>query len=101
MAPAQIEFAEDADRLVRVPLVSHLRDHFLLQRHLTHRAQLRDRVRQRLLTVDMLAGIERSHHRDVVAVIWCRHQHRIQIVRLLIEHLPEILIALRPRVELK
>ena len=51
------DLARDARRVVRVPLVAHLRRDLVLLRRLPEQARLRGDPRQRLLDVDALAAL--------------------------------------------
>ena len=54
-----------------------------------------ERVRQRLLAVDVLAGPDRRHRGDGVDVIGRADGHGVDLLGLLVEHHAEILVAAR------
>ena len=71
------EFDAPPDRLARVRLVAHLRLHLELHGRLRHPPRLPDRVRDGLLTVDVLALAHGDHRRVEVVVIRRRDGHRV------------------------
>ena len=80
----------DPPRVVAgVALVAHLRHDARLLGNPRQHARLADRVRQRLLDVDVLAGFHRRLGDRCVRVIGRRHHHGVQPV-LPIQHLPEV-----------
>ena len=64
---------------------------------LAHDARLVDGARQRLLAVDVFAQLHRRHGGDGVRVIGRGDQHGVYAFFHLVEHLAEVLIALRRR----
>lgn len=87
-------FHESADAAGRMALIADLRHEVLLARNLPQGAEFRDAVRQWLLAVDVLPKPHRRHGSREVRVVRRRHEHGINAIRHLIEHLPEITEAL-------
>ena len=78
-----------------VPLVAHLRDHARPARRLGDGAGLPEGVGEGLLDVDVLAGGDGGHGGDGVGVIGGADGAGVDVLRLLVEHLPEVLVARR------
>jgi hypothetical protein len=76
-----------------VALVAHLRDDAGGAGGLGQGAGLVQRVRERLLRVDVLAGVDRRHRDDGVRVVGRADGYGVDVVGLLVEHLAEILVA--------
>ena len=83
--------AKHADRVGRMPLVAQLRDHLVLGGGLHQRADFADRVRQRLLAVDVLAALDGRHRHHGVRVIGGGHDYRIDGLLHPVEHFAEVL----------
>jgi hypothetical protein len=90
------QFDQAPRAVVGMTLVAHLRHHLRLLRHLAHQARFPDRMRQRLLTINVLAQSHR-HHRGVgVMMIRRAHGDRLDLLHLL-EHLSVVAKQPRPR----
>ena len=63
--------------------------------------RLPHRARQRLLAIHVLSARHGPHRRAGVHVVWTGHDHRVNLVRLLVEHAPEILVLRHIRVQLE
>ncbi len=63
------QLAGAAEAMVRPLLAAGLEDDVMLAHRVAHGAALGDRQRQRLLAVDVLAGLARLDHRDRVPVV--------------------------------
>ncbi len=91
--------ADQARALHRVALVAHLRGLRRAPPGLRHQGtHLVQRARQRLLAVDVLAGLERSHGDGRVGVVGGGDGDGVDALRVLVEHLAEVAVPLRPRV---
>ncbi len=98
-----MDFADGADRAVaedfddsprtaeRVPLVSHLRDDVHFAGNLAHPPGFVNRMRERLLTIDVLAQLHRHDAGRSVMVIGCGDNDRIDVLALF-EHLAVVFV---------
>ena len=77
---------------VRVALVAHLRGHFVLVGGLHHHARFLDGAHQRLLRVDVLPALHAVDRRGGVHVVRNGHDHGIDAVAFLVQHLAEIFV---------
>src|SRR5688572_22639704 len=75
----------------RVNLSAHLRGLLRPPRGIHHPPAFIHRMRQRLLTIDMLTKLKRRDRRMRVHVIWRADHHRVDV--LLLEHLPPVGVA--------
>ena len=75
-------------------LVAHLRGHLLLGGHLAHHAGLVDRVRQRLLAVDVLAHLHGHDRGRGVRVVGRADGDGVDLLAHLREHLAEVVVLL-------
>ena len=91
MAPSLQPLDGEAMSFARVALVAHLRGDARFLRDACHEACLTDRVRQRLLAVDVLAGLHREDRHVRVQVIGSRDQDRVDRL-LLLEHHSEVFV---------
>ena len=80
-----------------VPLIAHLRGDAGRVRGLGQLAAFVQRVRERLLAIDVLAGANRGHRGHGVNVIGRADRDGVDVLRLLVEHLAKILVAPRLR----
>ena len=80
-----------------VPLVAHLRRDAGRLRGLGQLAAFVERVGERLLAVDVLARADRRHRGDGVDVVGRADRDGVDVLRLLVEHLAEILVPPRLR----
>jgi hypothetical protein len=87
-------FAQPAVAFARMPLVAHLRNHSVFARRQRQLARFPDRVRQRLLAINMFARRHRQHRRRPVLMIRDGDAHRVQRL-LLVHHHPVIPVKLR------
>ena len=90
MAPSQIHSQKHADGVEGVPLVAHLRDDLVLLGGLHQLADLVDRVRQRLLAVDVLAALDGGHGGHRVGMVGRGDDDRVDLLVHLVEHLAEV-----------
>ena len=92
------ELDRRAIELVRLDLVSHLRDDVVRLRRQPHLPSLMHRVRQRLLTMDVLAKLHRRQRNRSVHVIRRRNDDRIERLRVrIVEQLAIVEELLRRR----
>ena len=97
MAPRHDVLDRPALLVVRVALVAHLRDdRLLLGRLLLQVPRFVDRPAERLLDVDVLAGIHRVRGDDGVHVIRRGDDDRVEVL-LLLEHLAVVAVLLQAR----
>jgi hypothetical protein len=80
-------FNGDAQRLAGMRLVAHLRGDLRFTRCLAHLPRFPRGMHQRLLAVDMLARLQREHHRQRVRVVRRADDHRVDVF-LTLEHAP-------------
>ena len=78
-----------------MPLISHLGGDAGLVRGPGQLAAFVKGVSQRLLAVDVLAGADGRHRRDGVNVIGRADRDGVDLLRFLVDHLPEIFVAPR------
>ena len=76
---------QQAHRLEGLPLVAHLRHDLVAARSLGDGPRLEHGVRQRLLAVHVLAGLQGGHRDHGVRVVRRRDHHRVDAL-LLLEH---------------
>src|SRR5262249_40371264 len=81
-------------------LVAHLRGDLVLAGELRQAASLPDGVGQRLLGEAVLAPLHGHARNDGVGVVRRAHRDRLDGVAQLVEHAAEVVVALRPGVEL-
>ena len=89
-----------ADGLEGMALVAHLRLHFALPRGCHDPADLVNIVGQRLLAIDVLAGLQGGHRDYRVRVVGRGDDYRVDVF-LLVEHGAEILVDLGLRIGLE
>ena len=76
-------------------LVSHLRGNLMLPRGLGQGAGFVDRVRERLLAVDVLSPPDGRHRNDRMRMVRRAHDDRVDAL-LLVEHLAEVFVFRGP-----
>ena len=86
--------ADLADALVGGALVAHLRGYLVLGGQLGEQAGFVDGAGERLLHVDVLAGLDGGSGDDRVRVVGRGDHHGISLVQHLVEHHPPVLVAL-------
>ena len=84
--------ADQADALAGMALVAHLRGHLRLAGGLGDLAGLVHRVRQGLLAVDVLARLDGHHGRDGMDMVRRRHHDGVDVLVLLLEHHPKVVV---------
>ena len=87
-------FAEFACAFARVPLVAHLRRHAMLAGCFGEHSRLKNRVCERLLTIDVFTALHRPHRRRGMRMVGGGNDHRVDIVALLVEHLAVVFVLL-------
>ena len=91
----------DLDRLAQAvfgrALIAHLRGHLVLGGDLFHHAGFIDVVRQRLLTIDVLAHLHRHDAGRRMRVIRSAHGHRVDVLIHLLQHFAKIVVFLGVR----
>ena len=97
MTPAWIHSLVSREPFGGVPLVAHLRRDACRLGGLGQLAALVQRVRQRLLAVDVLAGPDRRHRGDGVDVVGRADRDGVDVLGFLVEHLAEVLVSPRLR----
>ena len=81
----------------RMTLVAHLRGEFQLRCGFANQPRFRDVIRERLLAIDMLPGLQRQHRRKHVRVLTRADDDSVELFRV-VEHLPEVGEPLRLRI---
>ncbi len=95
--PVPYPFHEGPDGVGGMSLVAHLRDQLAFRRLGPQRPHLGHGMRQGLLAIDVLAGLHRRHGDHRMGVVGRAHQHRVDPVAHLIQHLPVVLVSPRLR----
>jgi hypothetical protein len=81
---ASLHQFHDASRaVVGMTLVAHLGDDLGLGRDLPHQARFPDRVRERLLAIDVFTQLHRHHGREGVMMVRRAHGHRVDLLHFL------------------
>src|SRR5436305_8340274 len=82
-SPALDYFDRPTQPAFGASLVSHLRRNFVFGRGLAHEPRFINRVRERLLAIDMFAHAHRHNTRGGMMMVRSRDDHRIHVLHLL------------------